>query len=90
MFRVEVSGFIRLYALLQALIAAAAFTPCSPGQARKLEDGLAAAIHASIGLRQIAREWTRLRGAVLNAAAIVAGAGLAALGLRAVYAVVAG
>ena len=51
---------------------------------------IAAAIHASIGLRQIAREWTGLRGAALDSAAWFAGVMLAGLGLRAVYAVVLG
>jgi fumarate reductase subunit C len=49
---------------------------------------LAAATHGAIGLRAIASEWSPLRGAQLDALMWVFGVGLAALGLRAVAAVV--
>ncbi len=49
---------------------------------------LAAALHGSIGLRNILSEWTRWRGRGLDAAIVVFGLVLALLGIRAVYAVV--
>lgn len=49
---------------------------------------LAVAVHAPIGLRTIAMEWLDWRGRSLDAAAIAVGLALAALGLRAVWAVV--
>ena len=49
---------------------------------------LLAATHGAIGLRTVAAEWTGLRGRGLDALVIVAGVVLAALGVRAVYAVV--
>ena len=51
---------------------------------------LAAAIHAGIGLRVIIQEWTPLTGRSPNAVGAMFGAFLLVLGLRAVYAVVAG
>jgi len=50
---------------------------------------LLAAIHASIGMRTIAAEWTPLRGGGLTAAMWCFGLLLLSLGMRAVYAVVA-
>ena len=50
---------------------------------------LAVAIHAAIGLRNIAQEWTRLEGTDLDALTCLVGLGLLALGGRAVFAVVA-
>lgn len=50
---------------------------------------IAAAIHAGIGLRTVAHEWAGLDGRKLDALMWLAGLALAALGLRAVYAVVA-
>ncbi|MBX9589919.1 MAG: hypothetical protein K2X43_11475 [Hyphomonadaceae bacterium] len=49
---------------------------------------LAAATHGAIGLRAIASEWTPLRGHALDALMWGFGVALAALGLRAVSAVV--
>ena len=49
---------------------------------------LAASAHGAIGIRAIASEWTRLRGSGLVALMWIFGATLAALGLRAVAAVV--
>ncbi len=49
---------------------------------------IAAAIHASIGLRNILAEWLALRGRTLDAAAWLIGLVLLSLGLRAVAAVV--
>ena len=49
---------------------------------------LAAAVHAAIGIRVISSEWTRLRGAVLEALMWISGLLLAAFGLTAVAAVV--
>ena len=49
---------------------------------------IAAAVHASIGLRQILREWGRARGALLEALSWGIGLALLVLGLRAVAAVV--
>ncbi len=49
---------------------------------------LAAAVHAPIGLRTVAREWTPWRGRSLDRAALAIGALLAVLGFRAVAAVV--
>jgi fumarate reductase subunit C len=49
---------------------------------------LAAAIHGAIGVRVVASEWTRLRGSHLDALMWGLGLMLAALGLRAVAAVV--
>jgi fumarate reductase subunit C len=48
----------------------------------------AAAIHAAIGVRSVAREWTPLRGRTLDYGAIGFGVILALLGARAVAAVV--
>ena len=48
---------------------------------------LAAALHASIGLRNVIDEMTRWRGTTLSLAMALFGLGLAALGLRAVAAV---
>jgi fumarate reductase subunit C len=47
-----------------------------------------AAIHGAIGLRTIASEWLSFRGAAANAVTVLIGLALAALGLRAVFAVV--
>jgi fumarate reductase subunit C len=49
---------------------------------------LAAATHGAIGLRTVASEWTRLRGKQLDVLMWAFGLMLAALGLRAVAAVV--
>lgn len=49
---------------------------------------LAAALHAGIGVRQIAMEWGRLRGNALDVVMFGVAALVALLGLRAVYAVV--
>jgi fumarate reductase subunit C len=49
---------------------------------------LAAAVHAAIGVRVIASEWTPLSGAVLAALMWISGLLLAAFGLTAVAAVV--
>lgn len=49
---------------------------------------LAASLHAAIGLRTIAGEWLSWRGASANAAVGFVALALAALGLRAVAAVV--
>ena len=49
---------------------------------------LAAATHAAIGVRAVASEWTRLRGRRLDILMWGVGLVLAALGLRAVAAVV--
>ena len=48
-----------------------------------------AAIHGAIGLRTIAAEWLRWRGASADVAVSLAGIALLALGLRAVVAVAA-
>ena len=48
----------------------------------------AAAVHASIGLRNVLAEWTRIDVRWLDPVAVTAGALLALLGMRAVYAVV--
>lgn len=48
-----------------------------------------AAIHGAIGLRTIAAEWLRWRGASADVAVSIAGIALLALGLRAVVAVAA-
>ncbi|MDE2609371.1 MAG: succinate dehydrogenase [Burkholderiales bacterium] len=48
---------------------------------------IAAAIHAPLGLRNILTEWSGWRGRGLDLACLLYGAALAALGLRAVYAV---
>jgi len=50
---------------------------------------VAVAIHAAIGLRNIAQEWLRLEGTALHALTWLVGLGLLTLGGRAVYAVVA-
>lgn len=50
---------------------------------------LSAAIHGAIGLRTIAIEWMRMRANAAGVLALAIGLALAALGLRAVYAVVA-
>ncbi len=50
---------------------------------------LAVAIHAAIGLRNVAQEWLRLEGAALHALTCLVFVGLLALGGRAVFAVVA-
>ena len=49
---------------------------------------LAASVHGAIGLRTIAQEWASLRGRSLDLLMWGFGLVLAALGLRAVYAVV--
>ncbi|MEM8948309.1 MAG: succinate dehydrogenase [Pseudomonadota bacterium] len=49
---------------------------------------LAVAIHAAIGVRNIAKEWLRLEGAALHALTCLVLVGLLALGGRAVYAMV--
>ena len=46
-----------------------------------------AAVHGAIGVRTVLREWTSLRGAVLDAAMFVFAALLIVLGARAVIAV---
>lgn len=51
---------------------------------------LAAAVHAPIGLRAIATEWLGWRGRSLSIAVHLLALALAALGLRAVWAVFAG
>ncbi len=51
---------------------------------------VAVAVHAPIGLRNVAREWTPWRGRSLDVALAVFTAALLALGLRAAYAVYAG
>ncbi len=48
---------------------------------------IAAAIHAPIGLRSVLREWTPWRGRSLDLAMLGVAAVIAALGLRAAYAV---
>ncbi|AKJ68645.1 hypothetical protein PATSB16_27330 [Pandoraea thiooxydans] len=48
---------------------------------------LTVAIHAPLGLRNILLEWTRWRGRSLDTTCVLYGTLLAALGLRAVYAV---
>jgi fumarate reductase subunit C len=48
----------------------------------------AVAVHATIGLRNILREWLRWRGALLNGFSWLCFAGLSFAGLRAVAAVV--
>ena len=50
---------------------------------------LAAAVHGGIGLRAIAIEWLRLRAGAAGVLALLIAAALVALGIRAVYAVVA-
>lgn len=50
---------------------------------------LAVATHAAVGIRTIAAEWSTMRGLRLNAFAWLVFIGLAWLGLRAVWAVVA-
>lgn len=49
---------------------------------------VAAAIHASIGLRNVVSEWMRISPRNASAAAVIFGAALIVLGLRAVAAVV--
>ena len=49
---------------------------------------VAVAVHAPIGVRNVVREWTPWRGGSLDAASVVLGLALLALGLRAVAAVV--
>ena len=49
---------------------------------------LAVAVHAPIGLRTICIEWLDWRGRSLDVALILIGIALAAMGLRAVWAVV--
>jgi fumarate reductase subunit C len=51
---------------------------------------LAAAVHAPIGLRNLAREWLSWRGASLDLAVVLFGLVLFGLGLRAVWAVIGG
>lgn len=48
-----------------------------------------AAVHGAIGVRSVVSEWTPMRGLELDVLMWGVGASLAALGLRAVYAVVA-
>ena len=50
---------------------------------------VAVAIHAPIGVRNIAREWTQWRGRSLDTAGVLLALVLLALGLRAVVAVIA-
>lgn len=50
---------------------------------------VAASIHGAIGLRTIGIEWLRLRDTAAGMLAFAAGAALLALGMRAVFAVVA-
>lgn len=50
---------------------------------------LAVAVHAAIGLRNLLREWLRVRGQTLNRLAVAIFAGLLVVGMRAVYAVIA-
>jgi len=50
---------------------------------------LAASIHGAIGLRTIGIEWLRLRDTAAGMLALAIGLALAALGMRAVFAVVA-
>ncbi len=49
---------------------------------------VAAAIHATIGLRAIAAEWLSFRGALANVVMVLIGLALMALGFRAVIAMV--
>jgi len=49
---------------------------------------LAAAVHATIGLRNIMREWWQMTGPLLNGLSWIFGVGLLVAGLRAVVAVV--
>jgi len=49
---------------------------------------LAACVHAPIGVRNVLREWTGLRGRALDVAMLILAAALLAAGLRAVWAVV--
>src|SRR5205085_9978141 len=49
---------------------------------------LAAAVHGAIGLRTIAAEWLRWRGGFADGATALAALAIAALGMRAVAAVV--
>ena len=48
---------------------------------------LAAAIHGAIGLRAVASEWLRFRGAMADFAMTVVALGLVLTGMRAVFAV---
>ncbi len=48
---------------------------------------IAVAVHAPIGLRNVAREWTPWRGRSLDVALALIAAALLVLGLRAAYAV---
>lgn len=50
---------------------------------------LAVAVHAPIGVRNVLREWTRLPRGTVDLVALVFGLILLALGLRAVWAVIA-
>jgi fumarate reductase subunit C len=50
---------------------------------------VAASVHAPIGLRNVLRDWTRWRGVSLDWAMLALGLLFAAMGLCAVYAVVA-
>lgn len=50
---------------------------------------VAVATHAAIGVRNILREWVRLRGLTLNTCSVILFTVLLLTGLRAVYAVVA-
>jgi fumarate reductase subunit C len=47
-----------------------------------------AAVHASIGIRSVAADWTPLRGASLNVLIWILGVALLLLGARGVYAVI--
>lgn len=49
---------------------------------------IAVAVHAAIGLRNIFREWLKLRGIALTLASMLVFAGLLVMGMRAVVAVV--
>lgn len=48
---------------------------------------VAAAVHGAIGLRTVAREWTRLPARAIDAGALIMALGLALLGWRGVWAV---
>lgn len=51
---------------------------------------LAVAVHAAVGLRNILREWCKLKGVLLDSLSWIICFGLLLLGWRAVYAVVTG
>ena len=79
-----------LYAVRGGLTAAEILTRTHGNIGFALFYGLfvvAVAIHASIGLRNVLREWTRWRGRSLDLALALFSIALLALGLRAVFAV---